>query len=284
MGLPDNKKTKCLSLPRVANRGAAMDGESLNAGDRSTGRSRGFGYVTFASSQDAKVCSSFVSVGRCMLIPLAEPGRDERQPAKKATRIFVARIPPSVSESDFRSVGSFLAYSFVVIFLLRDHKWKQHRGIGFITFATSDSVEDLMEDTHHLGGTTVAVDRATPKEDGIFVDFRELETKEDPKRSGHRGFRFVTFAENGVADRVSRRSHEICGQEVAVDSATPLDEAGPSAGGSSMLSSSSSRPEYFGGYGGPMRSTFGRTYGGGMSLDDVSIRKPKILFISSFDF
>nr|VDD47801.1 unnamed protein product [Brassica oleracea] len=180
MGLPDNKKTKCLSLPRVANRGAAMDGESLNAGDRSTGRSRGFGYVTFASSQDAKVCSSFVSVGRCMLIPLAEPGRDERQPAKKATRIFVARIPPSVSESDFRSVGSFLAYSFVVIFLLRDHKWKQHRGIGFITFATSDSVEDLMEDTHHLGGTTVAVDRATPKEDGIFVDFRELETKEQP--------------------------------------------------------------------------------------------------------
>ena len=25
-----------------------------------------------------------------------------RQPAKKVTRIFVARIPPSVSESDFR--------------------------------------------------------------------------------------------------------------------------------------------------------------------------------------
>lgn len=33
---------------------------------------------------------------------------------------------------------------------------------------------------------------------------------------------------------------------------------------------SSSRPEYFGGYGGPMR-TFGRMYGGVMSLDDVSI-------------
>ncbi|MFS8030949.1 putative nucleotide-binding alpha-beta plait domain superfamily, RNA-binding domain superfamily [Helianthus anomalus] len=36
------------------------------------------------------------------------------------------------------------------------------------------------------------------------------------KRSGHRGFGFVTFAEDGVADRVSRRSHEICGQQVLV--------------------------------------------------------------------
>ena len=37
---------------------------------------------------------------------------------------------------------------------------------------------------------------------------------QDPKRTGHRGFGFVTFAEDGVADRVSRRTHEILGQEV----------------------------------------------------------------------
>ncbi|MFS7949955.1 putative nucleotide-binding alpha-beta plait domain superfamily [Helianthus anomalus] len=30
------------------------------------------------------------------------------------------------------------------------------------------------------------------------------------------GFGFVTFAEDGVADRVSRRSHEICGQQVVL--------------------------------------------------------------------
>lgn len=38
---------------------------------------------------------------------------------------------------------------------------------------------------------------------------------QDPKRSGHRGFGFVTFAEDGVADRVARRSHEILGQPVS---------------------------------------------------------------------
>ncbi|MFS8011732.1 hypothetical protein Hanom_Chr14g01312521 [Helianthus anomalus] len=44
------------------------------------------------------------------------------------------------------------------------------------------------------------------------------------KRSGHRGFNFVTLAEDGVADRVSRRSHEICGQHVAKDTSTPIDD------------------------------------------------------------
>ncbi|CAN6917754.1 unnamed protein product, partial [Brassica oleracea] len=96
---------------------------------------------------------------------------------------------------------------------------------------------------------------------GRFGRIQDAYIPKDPKRSGHRGFGFVTFAENGVADRVSRRSHEICGQEVAIDSATTLDEAGPSAGGSSILSSSS-RPEYF-----------GRMYGG-MSLDDLGYGMP----------
>lgn len=37
---------------------------------------------------------------------------------------------------------------------------------------------------------------------------------QDPRRSGHRGFGFVTFSDDGVADRVSRRTHEILGHEV----------------------------------------------------------------------
>jgi hypothetical protein len=38
--------------------------------------------------------------------------------------------------------------------------------------------------------------------------------EQDPKKSGHRGFGFVTFADDGAADRVARRTHEILGQEV----------------------------------------------------------------------
>ncbi|KDO79203.1 hypothetical protein CISIN_1g026534mg [Citrus sinensis] len=196
-----------------------------------------------------------------------------------------------------------------------------------------DSVENLMVDTHELGGSTVVVDRATPKEDDfrpvgrmshggygaynayisaatryaalgaptlydhpgsfygrgessqrigkkIFVgrlpqeataeDLRryfsrfgrilDVYVPKDPKRTGHRGFGFVTFAEEVVADRVSRRSHEICGQQVAIDSATPLDDAGPSQ--NFMMNAA----ETFGGYGGPMR-TYGRMYGS-LDFDD----------------
>lgn len=328
--------------------------------DRSTGRSRGFGYVTFASSQDAKdaLKGEHFLGNRILEVKVATPKEEMRQPAKKVTRIFVARIPPSVSESDFRR--HFEKYGEITdLYMPKDHKSKEHRGIGFITFATSDSVEELMEDTHDLGGTTVAVDRATPKDDdhprppppaarmprppvavaaggfgapggygaydayisaatryaalgaptlydnaasfygraeptrgignkifvgrlpqeasvddlrdyfGRFGRIQDAYIPKDPKRSGHRGFGFVTFAENGVADRVARRSHEICGQEVAIDSATPLDEAAGPSGAGGGGGSSSSRPEHFGGYagGGPMR-TFGRMYGGGMSLDD----------------
>ncbi|XP_010531242.1 PREDICTED: RNA-binding protein Musashi homolog 2 [Tarenaya hassleriana] len=311
--------------------------------ERSTGRSRGFGYVTFASAEDAKnVLKSEHFLGNRMLeVKVATPKEEMRQPAKKVTRIFVARISQSVSEAAFRS--HFEKYGEITdLYMPKDHNSKQHRGIGFITFASADAVEDLMNDTHELGGSTVAVDRATPKEEdyrpvgrmpppsggygapggygaydayitaatryaalgaptlydhpasfygrgesmrgmgrklfvgrlpqeasvddlrhyfGRFGRILDVYIPKDPKRSGHRGFGFVTFAEDGVADRVARRTHEICGHEVAIDSATPLDEAGSS--GSSMMSS---RADYFGGYGGPMR-TYGRMYGG-MNFDD----------------
>ncbi|KAK6924055.1 RNA recognition motif domain [Dillenia turbinata] len=291
--------------------------------ERNSGRSRGFGYVTFASVEDAKnVLSGEHFLGNRMLeIKVATPKEEMRAPPKKATRIFVARIPPSVTEADFRSY--FEQYGDITdLYMPKDQVTKAHRGIGFITFASADSVESLMAESHELGGSTVVVDRATPKEDDfrpvtrvtqggygaynayitaatryaalgaptlydhpgavysmesavgmgkkIFVgrlpqeattdDLRQyfgrfgrildVYIPKDPKRTGHRGFGFVTFAEDGVADRVSRRSHEICGQQVAIDSATPVDGAGPSE--NLMMVA-----EPFGGYGGPMRS-YGR--------------------------
>lgn len=51
--------------------------------------------------------------------------------------------------------------------------------------------------------------------------------------------------------------------QVAIDSATPLDDAGPSDG--FMMGAA----DPFGGYGGPMR-TYGRMYGS-LDFDDVSM-------------
>ncbi|TYG89192.1 hypothetical protein ES288_A12G080100v1 [Gossypium darwinii] len=300
--------------------------------ERSTGRSRGFGYVTFASANDAKcVLSGEHILGERLLeVKIATPKEEMKSPVKKVTRIFVARIPLSVDESTFQR--HFEEYGEITdLYMPKDQVSKAHRGFGFITFASAGSVENLMADTHELGGATVVVDRATPKEDDfkpinrmsqggygaynayisaatryaavgaptlydhpgpvygrgessrgmgkkIFVgrlpqeanvdDLRhyfgrfgrilDVYVPKDPKRSGHRGFGFVTFAEDGVADRISHRSHEICGQQVAIDSATPVDDVGPSF----MMNTVGP----FRGFGGPMRS-YGRMYGG-LHFDD----------------
>ncbi|KAM1529501.1 hypothetical protein ACFX1Z_018702 [Malus domestica] len=305
--------------------------------DRSTGRSRGFGYATFVSAEDAKTAASSEHfLGNRMLeVKIATPKEEMRAPARKVTRIFVARIPQSVTEANFRS--HFEKYGEITdLYMPKDQSSKAHRGIGFITFENADSVEDLMADTHELGGSNVVVDRATPKEDDfrpvgrmaqqggygaynayisaatryaavgaptlydhpvpgpafprgesarglgkkIFVgrlpqeatsdDLRQyfgrfgrivdVYVPRDPKRTGHRGFGFVTFGEDGVAERVSRRSHEICGQQVAIDTATPPEDAGTS--GNFMMNN----VEPFAGYGGPMRS-YGRMYGS-LDFDD----------------
>lgn len=304
--------------------------------ERSTGRSRGFGYVTFTSVEDAKkALSSEHHLGNRLLeVKVATPKEEmTRSSTKKVTRIFVARIPPSVTESTFRS--HFEKYGEITdLYMPKDPTTKGHRGIGFITFASAESVDNLMNDTHELGGSNVVVDRATPKEDdfrpisrvshggygaygaynayisaatryaalgaptlydhpsslygrdpirgvgrkifvgrlpqeattedlhryfGRFGRILDVYIPKDTKRSGHRGFGFVTFAEDGVADRVARRSHEILGQPVAIDSAAPIDEAGSSGG--LMMDS----PEPYGSYG-PMR-TYGRMYGS-LDFDD----------------
>ncbi|GLJ49608.1 hypothetical protein SUGI_1052480 [Cryptomeria japonica] len=346
--------------------------------DRSTGRSRGFGYATFASVEDAKKAldSDHVLNGRTLEVKVATPKEEMKPPSKKMTqgdskiaskkitRIFVARIPPSVTEEMFQKY--FEEYGKIEdLYLPKEHGSRKHRGIGFITFESSESVDRIMSESHELGGTTIAVDRATPKEESskqwekpvsggygaynayinattrygalgsttlydqpssrfqddygsgygsgnswpphgpgsmfggssfgiddhrsgygsgtysgpprgmgrkIFVgrlpqeanaeDLRQyfsnfglvidVYVPKDPRRTGHRGFGFVTFAEEGVADRVSRRSHEILGQQVAIDSATPpddgyhyLDDGAPPSGG----------------IGGPLRGT--ASYSGG---------------------
>lgn len=305
--------------------------------ERSTGRSRGFGYVTFVSLEDAKnaLSSEHFLGNRILEVKVATPKEEMRAPSKKVTRIFVARIPPSVTETVFRSY--FEKYGDITdLYMPKDQGSKAHRGIGFITFGSPESVDNLMSETHELGGSTIVVDRATPKDEEfrpvsrappqggygaynayinattryaalgaptlydhpgslygrgepirggmgkkIFVgrlpqeasadDLRQyfgrfgriidVYVPKDPKRSGHRGFGFVTFAEDGVAERVSRRSHEICGQQVAIDSATPVDDAGTS--GNFMMEGAE---PFGGGYGGPVR-TYGRMYGS-LDFDD----------------
>ncbi|KAI5064850.1 hypothetical protein GOP47_0019545 [Adiantum capillus-veneris] len=137
--------------------------------DRMTGQSRGFGYVTFSTVEDATkaVSSQHVLNGRSLDVKIATP-KDEMVPSasKKVSRIFVARIPPHVTEGMFRSY--FQKYGGIVdAYMPKDAGSRSHRGIGFVTFDNAESVDRIMNETHELGGSLVAVDRATPKDETL---------------------------------------------------------------------------------------------------------------------
>eukprot|EP00250_Pteridium_aquilinum_P033976 c6787_g1_i1 orf=290-2326(+) len=137
--------------------------------DRITGQSRGFGYVTFSTAEDARkaAASQHVMNGRMLDVKIATP-RDEMVPSasRKVSRIFVARIPPQVTEGTFRSY--FQKYGGIIdAYMPKDAGSRTHRGIGFVTFDNAESVDKIMNETHELGGSLVAVDRATPKEETL---------------------------------------------------------------------------------------------------------------------
>ncbi|KAF9623042.1 hypothetical protein IFM89_036178 [Coptis chinensis] len=144
--------------------------------ERTTGRSRGFGYATFASTEDAKkaLTAEHFLGSRMLEVKIATPKEEMRAPAKKMTRIFVARIPPSVTEAAFRSY--FETYGDITdLYMPKDQSTKGHRGIGFITFESSDSVDSLMSETHELEGSTIVVDRCNTKgnsREPFFFSFR----------------------------------------------------------------------------------------------------------------
>ncbi|XP_043689877.1 ELAV-like protein 1 isoform X2 [Telopea speciosissima] len=260
--------------------------------DRASGRSHGFGYVTFSSLEDVEkaVAAQHHINGRTLEVKVATPKEEMLSSfsSKKSTRIFVARVPPSVGDDEFHSY--FMKYGPVIdVYMPKDPVTKQHRGIGFVTYENHDSVDQLMSETHELGGSTIAVDRATPKEEfrgsrvsnhylkmpqtfrmsniventisvgnngGHAAESSLTRTKKkmfighvpaeatsddlhayfsqfgwvvdvylpkDPKKVSHRGFGFVTFADEASAARVARRRHFIHGREIAVDSASPTD-------------------------------------------------------------
>ncbi|PNH09723.1 RNA-binding protein Musashi 1 [Tetrabaena socialis] len=132
--------------------------------DRYTGKSRGFGFVTFmdASSATRALAVEHTIDGRRCEAKIALPKGEPSPP--RTTRIFVARIPPSVTEAQFRQYFEGFG-KLQDAYMPKDHSKQGYRGIGFVTFASPDSVEKVMAVKHWMNGHEIAIDRATPKEE-----------------------------------------------------------------------------------------------------------------------
>ncbi len=115
--------------------------------DRYSGKSRGFGFVTFVDPKSAQraLGAEHTIDGRQCQAKVALP-KGDAAPAR-TTRIFIARIPASVTEQQFRSY--FERFGKVQdAYMPKDYAKQGYRGIGFVTFASADSVEKVMATKH----------------------------------------------------------------------------------------------------------------------------------------
>jgi len=135
--------------------------------DKSTGVSRGFGFVIFhePTSVDKVLMQEDLTLdGRkidCKVaVPRAEIGT---APGTHRTRkVFVGGIPPQTTADDLRShFGHFGTVVNAVIMM--DRATNRSRGFGFITFESEDTVDTILARTHQFSGKTVEVKKAVPK-------------------------------------------------------------------------------------------------------------------------
>lgn len=137
--------------------------EAVIMRDRATGKSRGFGFVTYLHEADAQqvAMTGHQVDGRRCEAKFALP-RGGSNP-NRTTRIFVARIPNTVSDQQFRAY--FEQFGGVQDAYMPKDAFKQgHRGIGFVTYVSVEPVEQVMSSSHILNGQELAIDCATPKD------------------------------------------------------------------------------------------------------------------------
>ncbi|CAI9115983.1 OLC1v1017017C1 [Oldenlandia corymbosa var. corymbosa] len=154
--------------------------------DRLTGLSRGFAFVTMAepSGVESALQDSHVICGRTVEVKRAIPrseqanrqlisrgldknGKDSfttDQQNFRTKKIFVGGLSANLTEDEFKNYfEKFGRITDVVV--MHDNVTRRPRGFGFITFASEDAVDEVVQNTFHkLNDKEVEVKRAVPKE------------------------------------------------------------------------------------------------------------------------
>jgi len=144
--------------------------------DRNTGRSRGFGFVTYVNEEDKhKVLATELELsGRKLDAKEAVP-KDQQQEGPSRSRgnggidhrdikkIFVGALSQETTQDEFDDY--FKAYGEVTdsVIMIDKHTGRS-RGFGFVSYKDSASVEAVLEQNHHeIHGKRVDCKRAVPR-------------------------------------------------------------------------------------------------------------------------
>ena len=104
--------------------------------DSASGRSRGFGFLTF---RDPKCVNTVMVKEHHLDGKIIDPKRAiPRDEQERTSKIFVGGIPPNTTNESFRA--TFLQFGNILDHnLMFDKETGKPRGFGFITFETEDA-------------------------------------------------------------------------------------------------------------------------------------------------
>lgn len=172
----------------------------------------------------------------------------------KAKRLFIGNISYSSTEEDVKAYfeEKFGPESLVEIQVMKKKKIpgqtkQQHRGFGFMKFATQEITETVMAETHNVGGKNLNINLAKEKTVKFFVGgiARDTTTTEtltaffepygeirDAFCLVTRGFGFVTIVDDGdnLKPLMAKAKHEIDGKMCDVKVAQPKGQVGGRGG------------------------------------------------------
>ncbi|CAH6720282.1 nuclear polyadenylated RNA-binding protein 4 [[Candida] jaroonii] len=129
--------------------------------DSASGRSRGFGFLTFADPRavDEVLKQDHILDGK-LIDPKRAIARDEQD---KVGKIFVGGIDPLVNERDFNEFFSQFGH-IVDCQLMIDKDTGRSRGFGFITYDSPEAVDKVCVNKYlSMNGKPMEVKRAEPR-------------------------------------------------------------------------------------------------------------------------
>ncbi|KAJ5097544.1 hypothetical protein N7456_008265 [Penicillium angulare] len=156
--------------------------------DSATGRSRGFGFLTF---RDPKTVNTVMVKEHYLDGKIIDPKRAiPRDEQEKTSKIFVGGVSQEATEQDFKQF--FMQFGRVVdATLMIDKDTGRPRGFGFVTFDSETAVENALSRPLEILGKAIEVKKAQPR--------GNLRDEDRGGRRGGRdgGFRDMNHGGNG---------------------------------------------------------------------------------------
>ncbi|GAB0134854.1 hypothetical protein EsDP_00003209 [Epichloe bromicola] len=138
--------------------------------DSSTGRSRGFGFLTFKDAKTVNIVmvkehfldGKIVSKLQQHVFPIDPKRAIPRDEQEKTSKIFVGGVSQETTDQEFRDY--FAQFGRVVdATLMMDKDTGRPRGFGFVTFESEAGVEACIDVPLEIHGKPVEVKRAQPR-------------------------------------------------------------------------------------------------------------------------